>query len=163
MSTVRAAEPIPGSSSGVGALLDAFRRTHEGVHLRLWAARADGWTCVYPPEGAAADAPGPAARSVPGGDGVFELEAEGGALSEGDVEFLVEAVAQFLNYETETRLAAEELAERYEEINLLYSISETSSPGTLVQLASRASPLASIVTHDPGSSRLSGGPGSFGR
>ena len=125
MSTVRGAEPVHGSASGVGALLDAFRRTHEGVDIRLWAAHQNGWSCVYPPEGAAAEGPGPAARSVPGSDGVFELEIEGGALPDGDIEFLLEAVAQFLNYETETRLAAEELGERYEEINLLYSISET--------------------------------------
>jgi len=125
VSTVRGAEPVHGSASGVGALLDAFRRTHEGVDIRLWAARQDGWSCVYPPEGAVAEGPGPTARSVPGSDGVFELEVEGCALPQGDIEFLLEAVAQFLNYETETRLAAEELAERYEEINLLYSISET--------------------------------------
>ena len=125
MSTVRGAEPVHSAASGVGALLDVFRRTHEGVDIRLWAARQGGWSCVYPPGGAAADRPGPAARSVPGSDGVYELEIEGATLPAGDVEFLLEALAQFLNYETETRLAAEELADRYEEINLLYSITET--------------------------------------
>lgn len=125
MSTVHGAEPVHGSASGVGALLDAFRRTHEGVDLRLWAACPGGWICVYPPEGVAADGPGPTAQHVPGSDGVYELEIEGAALPAGEVGFLLEALAQFLNYETETRLAAEELADRYEEINLLYSITET--------------------------------------
>lgn len=164
MSTVGAAGPVAGASSGVGTLLDAFRRTHGGAEVRLWSAGPEGWVCVYPPGGVVGDGPGDGARSIPGSDGVFELEVEGGTASEGDVEFLVEAVAQFLNYETETRLAAEELAERYEEINLLYSISETLGSVLSLPVAGRrilgevadvlAARRASLWVYDPEDHRL---------
>ena len=48
----------------------------------------------------------------------------GGNVDDGDVRFLAEAVRQALAYEREARSAAREISERYEEINLLYFISE---------------------------------------
>jgi sigma-B regulation protein RsbU (phosphoserine phosphatase) len=136
VSTVRAVAPALGAS-GVGGLLDVFRRIHGGAEVRLWTLGPEGWTCLYPGAAAVGEGPGPGARRLPGGDGVFELEVEGGAVTEREAEFLAEAVAQVLSYETEARLAAEELAERYEEINLLYSISETLGSVLSVEAAGR--------------------------
>jgi sigma-B regulation protein RsbU (phosphoserine phosphatase) len=136
VSTVRAVAPTL-AASGVSGLLDVFRRIHEGVEVRLWTPGPEGWTCVYPRGVTGGAGPGPGARRLPGGDGVFELEVEGGGVTEREIEFLAEALAQVLSYETEARLAAEELAERYEEINLLYSISETLGSVLSVEEAGR--------------------------
>jgi hypothetical protein len=53
----------------------------------------------------------------------YELEIEGDGQTQ-DAPFLAGAVEQVLAHEEEAKSAAHELSERYEEINLLYSISE---------------------------------------
>jgi sigma-B regulation protein RsbU (phosphoserine phosphatase) len=54
----------------------------------------------------------------------LEVEARGGSAREADLTFLAHTLQQMLGYEREARSAARELTERYEEINLLYFISE---------------------------------------
>ncbi|MEX0907066.1 MAG: SpoIIE family protein phosphatase [Gemmatimonadota bacterium] len=116
--------PLP---SPVVALLDAFRNAHPGAELRLWAERDDDEVCLYP----GSDEPPPPWSAAPRyavrvDDGLpFSLEVRGlEHLPDAYHEFLALSVAQVLHHEREARSAARELTERYEEINLLYFISE---------------------------------------
>ena len=105
-------------------LLDRYTTAHEGADVRVWRRQDDGWTCLYP--SAAADGgPGPGRTIVldETGLGPLELEVRDGPRG-GDPAFLAAAVRQAFAHEKEARSAAHELSERYEEINLLYSIAE---------------------------------------
>jgi sigma-B regulation protein RsbU (phosphoserine phosphatase) len=114
--------PLP---SAVVALLDGFRESHPGSELRLWVENASTPLCLYPAGDEGAESWGAGVRHpVEVGDGVpLSLEVRGSddALDHG---FLAQALAQVLHHEREARSAARELTERYEEINLLYFISE---------------------------------------
>jgi sigma-B regulation protein RsbU (phosphoserine phosphatase) len=116
--------PLP---APVAALLDAFRAAHPGAELRLWAGEGEDSVCVYPNNSAVTDGwlepvrqpievseGPPLALEVRGSDNGVPL----------DQVFLAQAVSQVLQHEREARSAARELTERYEEINLLYFISE---------------------------------------
>jgi phosphoserine phosphatase RsbU/P len=117
-------KPLP---SPVVALLDAFRHAHPAAELRLWLDHDGATVCLYPADGPAAN---------PGSDGSQQLvEVRDGPplflelkdLTNGsslDHAFLAHTVSQVLHHEREARSAARELTERYEEINLLYFISE---------------------------------------
>ena len=128
--TVRAAPaPLPRS---VTRLLERYAARHPDVDVRLWTHGEDGgWRRVFPdgePGGApvaSGAGPDPDARfSLNGAGGApFELELVGPGSGE-DLEFLGTVLEQALSHEIEARSAAHELSERYEEINLLYSISE---------------------------------------
>jgi hypothetical protein len=107
------------------AALEAFVRTHGCADLRLWGENGDGKSCLHP-NGADGDV-WPAALRMPIDlpDGVrLEVEVQGGTPDENDLAFLGHTIQQILTYEREARSAARELTERYEEINLLYFISE---------------------------------------
>jgi sigma-B regulation protein RsbU (phosphoserine phosphatase) len=117
--------PIPGS---VVRLLERYSRDHPETHIRLWGRAGDGardWECLYPEELAAATGPGRGATARINGlaDQRLEIELEGPGEEE-DIDFVVSVLDQVLAHENEARSAAHELSERYEEINLLYSISE---------------------------------------
>ena len=115
--------PLP---APVAALLDAFRHAHPGAELRLWAEADGAWVCVYPNNGASADDwSAPLRHSIDVKEGPpLALEVRGSENGAPDHEFLAQAVSQVLHHEREARSAARELTERYEEINLLYFISE---------------------------------------
>jgi sigma-B regulation protein RsbU (phosphoserine phosphatase) len=147
------------------SLLEAFSRAYPGVEVRLWVAEAGGWRCAYP-EGGVGGAPGAAGvrRAIDAGEGPgVELEVIGSGAGEG-VELLAVALEQVLRYEREARSAARELGERYEEINLLYSISEVlGTVGSLQEAAQRiltevaevlGAKRASLWGYDPGDGRL---------
>ena len=140
--------PLP---AAVRALLDAFHAAF-GATVRLRAADGDGWSDLYAAgdagdaggaSGAAGgdrDAPGRSAGAAVGARvaataeacqthtidlaGLPALRLEIMRATRGQGEFLAHAVDQALAHEREARSAARELTERYEEINLLYSISE---------------------------------------
>jgi phosphoserine phosphatase RsbU/P len=113
--------PLP---HGVTQLLDGYTRTHDGVDVRLWTRASDEWLCIYPETFGSIPGPAPDARAaIRSGSTAYELEIDG-AVDRNDLEFLATAVAQVLAHEVEAKSAAHELSERYEEINLLYSISE---------------------------------------
>lgn len=117
----------PGSlPAGAVALLEAFERSRPGV--RVWVRRTGSDACLYPADGGGGRAEllegaGYLRKLAAGGDAEYELEVAGG-VGVADVDFLAEALTQVLRYEREARLTARELSERYEEINLLYLISE---------------------------------------
>ncbi|MBR9990769.1 MAG: SpoIIE family protein phosphatase [Gemmatimonadetes bacterium] len=116
--------PLP---STVVALLDAFCAAHPGAELRLWAEHDQGQVCLYPANDEAVEDWSPGTRyQVEMKDGL-PLALEVRALDDIpgiDHGFLAHALAQVLHHEREARSAARELTERYEEINLLYFISE---------------------------------------
>ena len=105
-------------------LLDRYSGTHEGTMVRLWRRAEGTWECLYPPscqEPAPTD--GPRAALDDTDLGPLEVELLGPDAA-GDLEFLTAALRQALTHEQEASSAAHELSERYEEINLLYSIAE---------------------------------------
>jgi phosphoserine phosphatase RsbU/P len=116
--------PLP---SPVVALLDAFRDAHPDAELRLWAEQSGTSLCLYPSADAPVEEWSRGARyPVSTTDGV-PLSLEVRALDDAeptDHGYLALAVSQVLHHEREARSAARELTERYEEINLLYFISE---------------------------------------
>ncbi|MDX1674138.1 MAG: GAF domain-containing SpoIIE family protein phosphatase [Longimicrobiales bacterium] len=111
--------------ASVTRLVDRYVRSHEDAEIRLWRRYADGWECVYPASVSADGGPKAEDRIVleDTGYGALELELGGGGERE-DAAFLAAALRQVLTQEEEARSAAHELSERYEEINLLYSIAE---------------------------------------
>ncbi|MBI4545228.1 MAG: SpoIIE family protein phosphatase [Gemmatimonadetes bacterium] len=146
--------PLP---PGVASLLDSFSHGHPGVTLRLWAAGDGERLRLYPAEeaaGAAALTAAPRARALrlPDSPGL-ELEVAGGDVAEPEIAFLAHAVGLALGHEREARSAARELAERYEEINLLYSISEIL--GSVLSLEDAASRILHEVADVMGARRAS--------
>jgi sigma-B regulation protein RsbU (phosphoserine phosphatase) len=143
-STLADLTPLP---RPVAALLDAFRKAHPGAELRLWAGEGEAWICVYPINGASADGWPPLARQpievTEGPPLALEVRgSDNGAPL--DQVFLAQAVSQVLQHEREARSAARELTERYEEINLLYFISETL--GSVLSVPEAATRILAEVT-----------------
>lgn len=148
MRTTAAAVRLPG---GVTSLLSAFAALHPEAGLRAWVRR-DGVCSPVFPEGVADDAaPGPARHTLRLGDGAeLALEATG-RVEEAAVDFLAEAIGRVLAQEEEARSAARELSEKYEEINLLYSISEIL--GSVLTLEAAAGRILSEVADVLGARR----------
>jgi sigma-B regulation protein RsbU (phosphoserine phosphatase) len=110
--------------AAVTEILEAFARTHRDADVALWN-RSDGtWHRLYPDEGALEPVPDCTVYvgASPDGDLLLEMRSADGCSP--DQGFLAQALRRMLLYEQEARSAAHELSERYEEINLLYSISE---------------------------------------
>ena len=114
--------PLP---HGALELLEQYTRAHDTREIRLWARNADEWHCLFPDSPTSGYEPTSAVRVSLDGAGhpPLELELDGGGDHE-DLDFLAAALEQVIRHEEEARSAAHELSERYEEINLLYSISE---------------------------------------
>lgn len=112
--------PLP---HGVIQLLDRYASSREEGSVRLWTRARGEWLCRYPETFESLTGPTSAARKeIRGSSDTYELELDGVGAS--DLEFLSAALEQVLAHEDEAKSAAHELSERYEEINLLYSISE---------------------------------------
>jgi phosphoserine phosphatase RsbU/P len=115
--------PLP---AAVVALLDAYRQAHPEAELRLWLEHEDRRTCLYPAgDGCCGDGSEGVRYPVELRDGpplTLELNGLNGASHKHG--FIAQMLAQLLHHEHEARSAARELTERYEEINLLYFISE---------------------------------------
>jgi phosphoserine phosphatase RsbU/P len=115
--------PLP---AAVTSLLDSFAHSH-GLHdMKVWSRANGEWACVYPRTGATfEEIPGQRRVAIELEDGAeFQLEISGEHIPEAQLRFLSDAIRQALSYEREARSAARELSDRYEEINLLYFISE---------------------------------------
>ena len=126
----RAAVPDP-----VRTALDDFRRTFD-VDVHLWSAPKGSGSRVhlYPEEEAAAReaaADGVITRTVTPRDGPpLELEVraratDGASVADAVASVLHSVLERTYDFAQEIRFFTYELSERYEEINLLYSISET--------------------------------------
>lgn len=122
-STMSDTAPLP---AAITSLIDAFATTHHCTDVKVWSRNGSGWTCVYPRADVVYQESTNGNRTpleLPDG-GELQIEVTGGEARETDVRFLSDAIRQSLSYEREARSAARELSERYEEINLLYFISE---------------------------------------
>lgn len=120
--------PLTAPPAGVLDLLEAFSAAYGDAELRLWMQRDRGRQRLFPSDAAEdVDGPDPCAirRTLHVRNGApLELEVRADTADEAAIDFLVRALTQVLAYESEAQSAALELSERYEEINLLYSISE---------------------------------------
>jgi len=99
-----------------------------GLAIRVWVRDGDARSVLLYPEGPAVDASGAVAvRRVSPRDGPdLELEVQGEADNlEGIATLLHRSMERTYDFGQEIRFFTYELSERYEEINLLYSISET--------------------------------------
>ncbi len=129
----------------VRKILDEFRRSF-GLSVRLWSRMpGERFRCVYPP---GQGPPQPSqdsmlrtATSRVGLELVLEVsppgpDSLGGSLdataARAAADVLSSSVAQLWESDREIRLVTDDLSKRYEEINLLYSISETL--GSILQL-----------------------------
>ncbi|MEX2282946.1 MAG: GAF domain-containing SpoIIE family protein phosphatase [Gemmatimonadota bacterium] len=113
--------PLP---AAITAALEAFGRAYDCTDVRLWSDDDGKWSNLFP---GGDGAPEPTSLRLPlalSENVQLELEAVGGTARDADLEFLAHTVQQILSFEREARSAARELTERYEEINLLYFISE---------------------------------------
>ena len=146
--TVVERPPIP---QAVAVLLDNYRAAHGKLELRLWAQDERGWACVYP-ESADAE-PWPSSERYP-------VEALDGSPLQLEVrhagrqgKFLALTLSHVVRQEMEARSAARELSERYEEINLLYFISEVL--GSMLSLPDAATRILAEVADVLGARRAS--------
>ncbi|HEU4452007.1 MAG TPA: SpoIIE family protein phosphatase [Longimicrobium sp.] len=126
-------------------VLDEFRRAY-GAEVRLWVNAGGALRAV----GAGSDCPPPAAAAVEVPGTSFLVEVAGGE-GEGAARFLAGTLARVLRHDEEIRSFSREMAERYEEINLLYSISEIL--GSIISLEQAAGTILSEVASILGARR----------
>lgn len=111
--------------AGFIALLDEFRQAFDEPDVRVLADLGNGTVCLYPEGAAGTDGHQSHTAIVATPDGAaLQLEVCNGRATAADVRFLGHALTRVYAHEREARTAARELTERYEEINLLYMISE---------------------------------------
>lgn len=130
-------------------VLDDFR--HEfGTPARLWLPAGEGWTALSSP-GADGSEPGAGAVDVPGTGLRVEIPGLDAAESCGPTRFLARVLARALRHDEEIRSFSREIAERYEEITLLYSISEIL--GSIISLEDASQTILAEVTSILGAKR----------
>lgn len=145
-------------STSAVELLRSYERAHPGSELKLWGPQAGDhgrWRCLYPGTEQEDAGPGGGAltRSIAAnGVGALQLEAEG-VVGESDLDFISQALERLLGVEAEATAAARELTERYEEINLLYSISEIL--GSVISMRDAADKILAEVADVLGARRAS--------
>ena len=108
----------------VAALLESFARANGGAELRAWLRRDADWTLVLPGSAGPAAPPPSNVETVALADGRTLAIEVVSPVEPGALDFLRAALLQTQAAEDEARSAAREISEKYEEINLLYSISE---------------------------------------
>lgn len=117
--TASAAPALPAAAREV---LDDFRREY-GCDVRVWTRAGEG---AWQRHGdtAGEETPGPETVEVPGTSFWLEMPAAPPDEARTAARFLGRMLARTLRHDDEIRSFSREMAERYEEINLLYSISE---------------------------------------
>ncbi|HET6229225.1 MAG TPA: SpoIIE family protein phosphatase [Longimicrobiaceae bacterium] len=120
MQSLSAPPAIPGAAREV---LDDFRREYGG-DVRVWTRSDAGWALDGAREAGGDAEPGAGALQV-GETGIW-LDVPRASPDEARtaVRFLASVLARSLRHDDEIRAFSREIAERYEEITLLYSISE---------------------------------------
>ena len=156
-------------------VLEAFREA-TGCHAAVWKQDAEGKPLVRLAAGSA-DAPPPDGRRLAEGGALVPLTtphgealaaripgprrawvvagpcAESGRSLASYLKFLLPVVSQYLQSALEVEHAANELAERYEEINLLYTISEIL--GRTVRLEETAATILTEISETVGARKAS--------
>ncbi|CAN5822656.1 hypothetical protein BH23GEM8_BH23GEM8_16030 [soil metagenome] len=124
--------PLPAAAVQV---LDEFRRAR-GRDCRIWRRLGDEWQLAAGSAVGLSTGPSEAAvpvRQKPENTLFLEVSGDDG----GEAEFLAAMFARVLDHEAESRFFGGELAERYEEITLLYSISEILGSVISLEVAAR--------------------------
>lgn len=131
-------------------VLDDFRREY-GADARLWTLSEEGWTPLSPGGAPGETTPGSHAVEVPGTP--FRVEVPGMEPDEAGaaVRFLSRVLSRALKHDEEIRSFVREVAERYEEITLLYSISEIL--GSIISLESASETILAEVSSVLGANR----------
>ena len=144
---ITAAPPAPRLPASAREVLGDLRRAWDGA--RVWQRDGAGWVGVDGVD----EAPGPGAVDVPGVP--LRLEIPGAAEDEarGAARFLGATLARVARHDDEMRSFSHEIAERYEEITLLYSISEIL--GSIISLEEASRTILEEVTGILGASRAS--------
>ncbi|HET6765215.1 MAG TPA: GAF domain-containing SpoIIE family protein phosphatase [Longimicrobiaceae bacterium] len=150
---MQALTPPPALSPAVRGVLQDFRREYGDV--RVWHAVGDAWHPVAPRAGAAGDGDcaRPGAGAVQVGEGPLWIEAPALPPDESRtaVRFLASMLQRTLRHDDEIRSFSHEVAERYEEITLLYSISEIL--GSIISLEAASETILAEVTSILGARR----------
>ncbi|HET7461413.1 MAG TPA: SpoIIE family protein phosphatase [Longimicrobium sp.] len=132
-------------------VLEDFRRAW-GDGVRVWCPAGEGWRLVLGPDGdAPPQAPGDGAVVVPGTEYRVEMGGSPPAVVDGAARFLASTLARVTRHDDEIRSFSREISERYEEINLLYSISEIL--GSIISLEQAAGTILAEVASILGASR----------
>ncbi len=116
---------LPRAAFGV---IQSFGQVHPESKVWIWRRCDERADLLYPIDAPCGREPSGAAAVRPLGEGdanpALVVKVDGVEDGHAAAELLAEALAAVLRYESEAHAAARELSERYEEINLLYSISE---------------------------------------
>ncbi|HET8656281.1 MAG TPA: SpoIIE family protein phosphatase [Longimicrobiaceae bacterium] len=151
--------PHPTAPPALDEILAGFRRAHRREAF-VWFRDGSSWTLAAGTTLPPGRGPGPDAVPLPGG--AWSVEVTGGEREA--ARFLASVLHVLLQNDAEVRFFSRELAERYEEITLLYSISEIL--GSVISLEEAASTILSEVAgtlsvrrvalwlYDPGTERL---------
>jgi len=115
-------------------VLDDLRRAF-GDRVTVWARAGEAWRVVLG-DGMAATGPADGAAEVPGTGYRLEIPGAAPEVAAGAARFLASTLARVTRHDDEIRSFSREISERYEEINLLYSISETL--GSIISLEQAA-------------------------
>lgn len=142
-----AAPSVPRLPASVREVLGDFRRAYAGA--RLWQATGEGW---HPLEDGGGE-PGPGAVEVPGAPLRLQLPGAPDDEAAGAARFLGAMLARVARHDEEMRSFSREIAERYEEITLLYSISEIL--GSIISLEDASATILAEVSSILGASRAS--------
>ena len=140
------AAPPPALARPARDVLDDLRRAY-GEHVRVWTRAGDGWRALL------GDAPEPCAGSVevPGTEMRLEIPGAGDDVVGGAARFLASTLSRVTRHHEEIRSFSREISERYEEINLLYSISEIL--GSIISLEQAAGTIITEVASILGAQR----------
>lgn len=147
--------PVSPLSPAVREVLTAYRAAAH-AEARLWRQTPEGWDLLFPDGSAAEVGPGATRAPVGGAESGICVEICGAAGDERPdttARFVAAMVEHAMRHESEIRHISTELAERYEEITLLYSISETL--GSIISLKGAADKILAEVTSVLGVRRAS--------
>ena len=146
------AAPVPAAASlprPTRDVLEDLRRAW-GEDARVWSPAGDGWRLVLGVDGVQA-APGDCAVAIPGTEYRLEIAGAPAGAVDGAARFLASTLARAARHDEEIRSFSREISERYEEINLLYSISEIL--GSIISLEEAAGTILGEVASILGASR----------
>ena len=143
---ITAPPPAPAVPRAVREVLDDFCRAYPGSSVSV--RDGDGWAFLCGAAGT--EAPSRVAE-VPGSPFRVELPGVDAPSAEGVARFLGSTLARGRRHDEEIHSFSREMAERYEEINLLYSISEIL--GSIISLDDAALTILSEVAGIVGAGR----------